>query len=236
MPFPFSFLTVVSTYYHFFVTQSHIVWISFYLETSSLESYSLFYDLITSDYAKKNGNGDRIIYFVLNHIILVRKCFFTSACFSPFDLKSLLNQKLSSLKAKFCFCDWQTNVSIFSNFTRLELPLNRQKMQQKYELGARLTYFLHKNEKKIYLIFIFVFEPLHLWHACRGFFLPKFASQIKLIHSVVGSVASLKVLGSHFQVTGCQANVSQGPRVPGPGFHSPRVPRSRVPGSRVSSL
>ena len=43
--------------------------------------------------------------FVLNHIILIRKCFFTSAYFSPFDLKSLLNQALSSLKVKFCFCD-----------------------------------------------------------------------------------------------------------------------------------
>ena len=31
--------------------------------------------------------------------------FFTIAYFSPFNLKSLLNQKLSSLKAEFCFCD-----------------------------------------------------------------------------------------------------------------------------------
>ena len=35
--------------------------------------------------------------------ILIRKHFFTSAYFSPFNPKSLLNQKLSSLKAKFGF-------------------------------------------------------------------------------------------------------------------------------------
>ena len=54
---------------------------------------------------KENGSGEKVVYFVLNHIILIRKCFFTSAYFSPFDLKSSLNQKLSSLKAKVCFCD-----------------------------------------------------------------------------------------------------------------------------------
>ena len=37
--------------------------------------------------------------------ILIRKHFFTAANFSPFNLESLLNQKLSSLKAEFCFCD-----------------------------------------------------------------------------------------------------------------------------------
>ena len=56
---------------------------------------------------KENGNGDKVIYFVLNNHfgILVRKYFFTFAYFYPFNLKSLLNQKCSSLKAKFCFCD-----------------------------------------------------------------------------------------------------------------------------------
>ena len=53
------------------------------------------------------------------------KLFLYIAYFSPFNLKSLLNQKLSSLKAEFCFCDWQINVSIFSNVFRLQLPLNR---------------------------------------------------------------------------------------------------------------
>ena len=49
---------------------------------------------------KENGNGDETIYFAFNHIILKRKCFFTFAYFSPFDLKRLLNQNFSSLKAK----------------------------------------------------------------------------------------------------------------------------------------
>ena len=75
---------------------------------------------------KENGNGDKvIIYFLFNHITLIRKYFFSSAYFSPLNLKSLLNQKLCSLKAKFCFCDRQINVAIFSNVIRLHLPPNR---------------------------------------------------------------------------------------------------------------
>ena len=45
----------------------------------------------------------RLFIFVLNHIMLIKKCLFTSACFSPFNLKILPNQKLSSLKVKFVF-------------------------------------------------------------------------------------------------------------------------------------
>ena len=45
---------------------------------------------------------------------------------STFNLKSLLNQMFSDLQAIFCFCDWQINVTIFSNvIIRLQLPLNR---------------------------------------------------------------------------------------------------------------
>ena len=73
---------------------SHIVWISFDLETSSLEPFSIFYDLIASCYTKGKLEWRQSYLFVLNHIILIRKCFFTSAYFSPFDLKSILNQKL----------------------------------------------------------------------------------------------------------------------------------------------
>ena len=70
---------------------------------------------------KENGSGDKVIYFVLNHIILIRNVSLHLLIFSPFDLKSLLNQKLSGLKEKVCFCDWQINVSIFSNIIRLQL-------------------------------------------------------------------------------------------------------------------
>ena len=41
-----SFITVVPSYYHFFAPHSRIVWISFYLEASTLEPFSLFHDLI----------------------------------------------------------------------------------------------------------------------------------------------------------------------------------------------
>ena len=79
-----------------------ILWISFYPGTSFLEPFSLFYDLISSYYTKGKWQWRQGYLF----------CF--SADFSPFDLKSSLNQKLSSLKAKVCFCDWQVNVSILS--------------------------------------------------------------------------------------------------------------------------
>ena len=87
--------------------ENFIFWISFYPGTSSVEPLSLFYDVIASYYTKgKCGQGyeDKVIYFVLN-IVLIRKCFFTSAYFFPFDLKSSVKQKLSSLKEKVCFCD-----------------------------------------------------------------------------------------------------------------------------------
>ena len=99
-------------------------------------------------------------------------------------------------------------------------------MQQKYELGTRLTYFWHKNEKKISLNFIFVFEPLRFRHTCPSFLLSKFASQIKLIKSP-GSVASHRfpdvripyprVPVPESQGLGSQGSRSQGPRIPDPG-------------------
>ena len=51
-------------------------------------------------------------------------------------------------------------------------------------VATRLTNVWHKNEKKISLNFIFVFDPLRFRHTCHA--LSKFASQIKLIQSVVG--------------------------------------------------
>ena len=92
-------------------------------------------------------------------------------------------------------------------------------MQQKCELGTRLTYFSHKNDKKISLNFIFVFKPLLFRHTCPALVL----YYQKLIQYAVG--------------VSCQ---SQDPRVPLPGswvsgFHVPmsQVPRPRVPSLRV---
>ena len=63
------------------------------------------------------------------------------------------------------------------------------------------------------LNFMFVFEPLRFRHICPSFLLSKFASEIKLIQSVVG--------------VSCQP---QGSRIPLPGF---RVSGSHVPGSQI---
>ena len=57
---------------------------------------------------------------------------------------------------------------------------------KEYELKAKLTYFWHKVESKIFLNFIFVFEPLRFRHTCpQSFLLSKFILQIKLIETVV---------------------------------------------------
>ena len=84
---------------------------------------------------------------------------------------------------------------------------------------GQVNLFWHKNEKKISQNFIFVLEPLRFWQICPSFLLSKFASQIKLMQSLVG--------------ISCK---SQGLRVPLPGSHVPgsQVPRLRVPRSRVS--
>ena len=110
-------------------------------------------------------------------------------------------------------------------------------MHQKYELGPSLNYFWYKNEKKIFLNFIFAFEPLRFWHTCHSFLLSKFASH--MASHVVGSVASFMVLGSDFQDREWQGLVSQGLRIP--GSQSPRSQVSwskglRVPGLRVLEL
>ena len=72
------------------------------------------------------------------------------------------------------------------------------------------------------------------------FLLSKFASQIRLIQSVVGSVASLRVpessvSGAHVsrsKGSRSQSLGSHGPRVPDPGSQSPSVPCLRVPSPR----
>ena len=104
-------------------------------------------------------------------------------------------------------------------------------MQQKYELGSRLTFFRNKNEKKISLNFIFVFEPLSFLHTYPSFLLSKFVSQIKLIQSVVGVSCSSQGLRLPFP-----GSWVSGPHVPGWQVPSPWVSGfgSRGPGSRVS--
>ena len=210
-----------------------IVWISFYPGTSSLEPFSLFYDLIASYYTKGKWQWRQGYLFCFESYHFDKKMFLYICLFSSFWSKSWLNQKLSSLKAKVRFCDWQINVWIFSNVTRLQLSPNRWRIQQKYELGTRLTYFWHKNEKKISLNFIFVFKTLRFRHIC----LLKicFTNKVNLWW---GSVASHRVPLPGPQGPGCQDPMSQGCKSQGPGsqFQSPRVTSLRVSGPGSQSL
>ena len=113
---------------------------------------------------KENGNGDKVIYFVLNHVILIRKCFFTSAYFSPFDLKSLLNQKLSSLKAKFCFCDWQINVLIFQMLLGYNIPRISKECKKNMN-GDKINLLLtHKWEENIPKLYFCIRAPTFSKH------------------------------------------------------------------------
>ena len=102
-------------------------------------------------------------------------------------------------------------------------------MQQKYELKTSLTYFWHKNEKKISQNFIFVFEPLPFRHTYPSFLLSKSASQVKF-NTICG--------GGQLLVTVSQGPIAgvPGARVPCTRVTSPKAkgPSSRVPGSQVS--
>ena len=73
-----------------FALRSRIVWISFYLKTSSLQPFSLFYDLIASYYTKGKWQWRQGYLFCFQSCHF-DKGFFKFAYFSPFDLKSLLN-------------------------------------------------------------------------------------------------------------------------------------------------
>ena len=132
----------VFSYHHFVASHCHIVWISFYLDTSSLATFSLFYDLIASHYTKGKWHWRRGYLFCFEYIILITKYFFPSLYFSPFNLKSLLNQKLTSLKAKFCFFDWQ---KMLHRASRLEMLC---------EKGVRRN-FAKYTGKHLYQSFIF---------------------------------------------------------------------------------
>ena len=105
-------------------------------------------------------------------------------------------------------------------------------MQHKCELRARLTYLWQKNENKLSLNFVFVFEPLRFQHTHPSFLLSRFASRMGLIRSVIGvscwsrgpgvSFPGSRVSGSRVLGSGCRG---LGSRFLGPGVP---VPRSRV--------
>ena len=100
-----------------------IIWISFYPGSSSLEPFSLFYDLIASYYTKGKWQWKEGYLFCFESYHFDKKMFPYICLF--FFLIWKVNQKLSSLKAKVCFCDYQINVPIFSKVIRLQPSPNR---------------------------------------------------------------------------------------------------------------
>ena len=129
-------------------------------------------------------------------------------------------------------------------------------MQQKYELWTRLTYFWHKNERKISPNFIFCIRNPTFSTYMSQLFIVKicFTNKINIISGggqllVSGSQGSIsRVPSIRFFVVESQVARSQlqGPWVPssripssksrGPrsGVSGSRVPDIRVPGSDVS--
>ena len=63
-----------------------IVWVSFYPGTSSLEPFSLFYDLIASYYTKGKWQRRQGYLLCFKSYHFDKKCFFTSAYF--FSIRS----------------------------------------------------------------------------------------------------------------------------------------------------
>ena len=112
-------------------------------------------------------------------------------------------------------------------------------MQQKYVLWTRLTYFWQKKyEENI------VSEPQRFWQTCPSFLSSKFASQIKLIQSVVGDQLLVsgsqgpicRVLGVRISCPIVASPKFQLSRAPSPRVHGPRVPGSQDLGSWVPGL
>ena len=126
---PFSFIIVAPSCYHFFnTTQSHHF--DFVLSWNFIPRTIFTFLWPDSILLYKGKMAMETRLFILFWIIpFDKKIFFISAYFSPFDLKSLLNQKLSSLKAKFCFCNWQMfqffQMLLGYNFCRIGRECNK---------------------------------------------------------------------------------------------------------------
>ena len=99
---------------------------------------------------------------------------------------------------------------------------------------GQVNLFWHKNEKKISQNFIFVLEPLRFWQICPSFLLSKFASQIKLMQSLVGISCKSQGLRVPCPRVPCPRVAS--PKAQGPKISSLRVSGLRVPGLRVTRL
>ena len=175
----------------------------------------------------------------MNHIILIRKCFFTSAYFSPFDLKSSLNQKLLSLKTKVCFYDWQISGSIFSNVISHEQVTNATKIWIGYKVNLLLIQKWDENIPKFYF-----YIPAHTFSThmpnpfkicftnkvntiCGGGQLLVTGSQGPITRTLVVRISCPRVASPK-----AQGLTSQGHGFPGPRISGLRVPGLMVPGSQ----
>ena len=131
---------------------------------------------------------------------------------------------------------WLTNdVSIFSNAIRLQPPPKRQTIQPKNELETSLTYFWHKNEKKISPSLFLYSSPYDFdTHALAFYYKICSTNKVNTISGggqlLVSGSQGPRVPGSHFQDPGCY--------VPRPRVASPKSqgPSSRVLGPRVPGL
>ena len=153
----------------------------------------------------------------MNHIILIRKCYFIAAYFSPFDLKSFLNQKLSSLKAKFCFYDWQMMFQFFQMLLGCNLPqIGKQCNKNMNWVQGGPT--LDTKMRRKYPWIFFDSDP-YVFKICSTNKFNIICHRIQLL------------------VSGSQGPISKVPcvRVLCPRTASPKfqVSSSRVPGSRV---
>ena len=92
-------------------------------------------------------------------------------------------------------------------------------MQQKYELVTRLTYFWHKNEKKIFLNFVFVFEPLLFRHTCHALNTICGGGQLLVTESQgpITSFPGVRIPSPRAQGLSSRVLVVLRPRVPVPG-------------------
>ena len=104
-------------------------------------------------------------------------------------------------------------------------------MQQKYELGTRLSYFWQKNEKKISLNSIYIRAPTFSTQMPCPF---KICFTNKVNAVFVGG--QLLVTGSQGPITRVSGVRIPCPRVASPKVHGPKSQSHRVPGLRVSGL
>ena len=154
---------------------------------------------------------------------MIRKCFFTSTYFSPFNLKSLLDQKLPSWKAKFCFSDWQINFQFFQMLLAYNFRRTGRNAREVW-FGDEINLLLEQKwEENISKFYFCIRVPTFLTHMPYLFII-----KICFTNKVNEFCRGGQLLDSG----------SQGPRIPSPTVPGPgsQCLGSQVPGSQVLIL